>query len=99
MESSTDFLHRGVIVIDMGIQNVHIIHLQSLERFFDAFLDVFSISSALTVELGLRGSAYLCRDNHVLSWNLEILEDFSELALASAKIVKFCCVEMVNSVF
>lgn len=99
MESSTDLLHRGVVVIMMGIQDIDVVHLQSVQTFFDALPDMLAIGASRRVYLWLKGWVYLSCNNHMLARHFKLLQYFTQLTLAFPISINFSCIKMVDSIF
>ena len=98
MEAAADLFEGCEIIIEMCVDDIDILHLQSFERALEALSDMFAIDEHVGVDIRIGGDSDLGRDDDFLSGNVQIFEDVSELCLCFAEVVDLCCVEVVDAV-
>lgn len=98
MEATADLLKRGLVIIVVSVEHIHVVKLQSLQGPIETFLDMFPADEKGGVDIRLGGCSNLSCNDDVLSFHLEILEDFAELGLSLARIVDLSGIEMVDSI-
>lgn len=55
VKSSADFFKGSLLVVKVGVQDIDIFHLQSLETFVDALFDVLSVERNSRINVRVLG--------------------------------------------
>ena len=98
MEAPTNLFNRGEVILEVGIENIHVVHLESLKTAIEAFLDVFAGDEVVGVEILDGCAADLGGHDDLLSRHVEALQDLAKLGLSLSVVVCLGSVEVVDSI-
>ncbi len=97
MEGPADLLERGVGVVDVGVEDVHVLQLQPLQRVLQTLLYVFAVGAHRRVAVTRARSQNLSPDNHFLSGHLEIFEASAQQSFRLSASIDLCGVEIIDA--
>jgi hypothetical protein len=81
MESTTNLLEWGLVVVVVSIKDVHVVQLESFKAALNTLPDVLATDQNLRVDIRLRSSADLSRNYHIFSRHAKAFEDLAQLGL------------------
>lgn len=82
----------------MGVDDVDIVQLQSLQGLLDALTNVLAIGRKSRVDVFVLRCENFGRDDDLLARHLKVFEDLAESGLGLPVAVYLGCIEMVDSV-
>ena len=98
MEAATDLFKWGLVIVEVGVEDIDVVQLQPLQGAIETFLDVLPADDIIRVDIRFWGSSDLGGNNDVLSLHLEILEDLAELDLSLTSIVNLGSIKVINPI-
>ena len=87
MEATADLFKWGLVIVEVGVEDIDVVQLQPLQGAIEALLDMLPADDSVGVDIRLWGCPNLGRNNHVLSLHFEILKNLAKLGLRLASIV------------
>jgi len=82
----------------MGIKYIDVVHLESFEAFFEAFLNVLSVCGSRRVHIRIFGDMNFSGYDNMLPGSFEIFKDLSQLDFGVTSIINFSSVELVDAI-